>query len=312
MKKIIFTIAAFMLLFSGHDASAQECEFPIGIYLDNRLVDMPEASMSVLENALKRVATQTGINSGLEWSQFVLTAKVDILDRQVVPGPPTQIVNNLGLTLYIVDMYDKQIFSSEYIEIDGVGTNETKSFTDAFRRVNASNAKVGQIISSGKKKVLDYYDRQYPNILNEAKRKADMQQYEEALALASAIPACSRGGDEAVAVALDIYTRYLDKVNLMLLNRAKSIWAAGQDPAAAAMAAEMLADIDPEAGCYREAQSLMKEIKSQMRSDIDFEMREKYKDQVKLENDRIAAIRAIGVAYGNGQKPTTTNIAWIR
>lgn len=312
MKKIIFTIAAFMLLFSGHDASAQECEFPIGIYLDNRLVDMPEASMSVLENALKRVATQTGINSGLEWSQFVLTAKVDILDRQVVPGPPTQIVNNLGLTLYIVDMYNKQIFSSEYIEIDGVGTNETKSFTDAFRRVNASNAKVGQIISSGKKKVLDYYDRQYPNILNEAKRKADMQQYEEALALASAIPACSRGGDEAVAVALDIYTRYLDKVNLMLLNRAKSIWAAGQDPAAAAMAAEMLADIDPEAGCYREAQSLMKEIKSQMRSDIDFEMREKYKDQVKLENDRIAAIRAIGVAYGNGQKPTTTNIAWIR
>lgn len=312
MKKIIFTIAAFMLLFSGHDASAQECEFPIGIYLDNRLVDMPEASMAVLENALKRVATQTGINSGLEWSQFVLTAKVDILDRQVVPGPPTQIVNNLGLTLYIVDMYDKQIFSSEYIEIDGVGTNETKSFTDAFRRVNASNAKVGQIISSGKKKVLDYYDRQYPNILNEAKRKADMQQYEEALALASAIPACSRGGDEAVAVALDIYTRYLDKVNLMLLNRAKSIWAAGQDPAAAAMAAEMLADIDPEAGCYREAQSLMKEIKSQMRSDIDFEMREKYKDQVKLENDRIAAIRAIGVAYGNGQKPTTTNIAWIR
>lgn len=312
MKKIIFTIAAFMLLFSGHDASAQECEFPIGIYLDNRLVDMPEASMSVLENALKRVATQTGINSGLEWSQFVLTAKVDILDRQVVPGPPTQIVNNLGLTLYIVDMYNKQIFSSEYIEIDGVGTNETKSFTDAFRRVNASNAKVGQIISSGKKKVLDYYDRQYPNILNEAKRKADMQQYEEALALASAIPVCSRGGDEAVAVALDIYTRYLDKVNLMLLNRAKSIWAAGQDPAAAAMAAEMLADIDPEAGCYREAQSLMKEIKSQMRSDIDFEMREKYKDQVKLENDRIAAIRAIGVAYGNGQKPTTTNIAWIR
>lgn len=312
MKKIIFTIAAFMLFFSGHDASAQECEFPIGIYLDNRLVDMPDASMSVLENALKRVATQTGINSGLEWSQFVLTAKVDILDRQVVPGPPTQIVNNLGLTLYIVDMYNKQIFSSEYIEIDGVGTNETKSFTDAFRRVNASNAKVGQIISSGKKKVLDYYDRQYPNILNEAKRKADMQQYEEALALASAIPACSRGGDEAVAVALDIYTRYLDKVNLMLLNRAKSIWAAGQDPAAAAMAAEMLADIDPEAGCYREAQSLMKEIKSQMRSDIDFEMREKYKDQVKLENDRIAAIRAIGVAYGNGQKPTTTNIAWIR
>ena len=42
------------------------------------------------------------------------------------------------------------------------------------------------------------------------------------------------------------------------------------------------------------------------------EMREKYHDQVQLEKDRISAARAIGVAFGNGQKPTTTNVMWLK
>ena len=76
--------------------------------------------------------------------------------------------------------------------------------------------------------------------------------------------------------------------------------------------ADILFKIDPEAACYNDALSLAKEIKSQVRSDLDLEMREKYHDKVKIEEQRIEAIRAIGVAYGNGQKPQTTNITWLR
>ena len=57
---------------------------------------------------------------------------------------------------------------------------------------------------------------------------------------------------------------------------------------------------------------LMKEVKARVRSDIDFEMRQKYNDEIQLEKDRIAAARAVGVAFGNGQKPTTTNLMWLR
>ena len=58
--------------------------------------------------------------------------------------------------------------------------------------------------------------------------------------------------------------------------------------------------------------SLMKEIKSQVRSDIDFEMREKYADNVKTERDYIDAMKAVGVAYGKGQQPSTTNLMWLK
>ena len=74
----------------------------------------------------------------------------------------------------------------------------------------------------------------------------------------------------------------------------------------------MLAQIDPDAACYAEAKALMKEVKAQVRSDIDLEMREKYYDQIQLEKSRIEAARAVGVAYGNHQKPTTTSLMWLR
>ena len=57
---------------------------------------------------------------------------------------------------------------------------------------------------------------------------------------------------------------------------------------------------------------MMSEIKKQVRSDIDFEVRQKYNDSVETERARIEAIRAIGVAYGKGQQPTTTNLMWLR
>ena len=37
----------------------------------------------------------------------------------------------------------------------------------------------------------------------------------------------------------------------------------------------------------------------------------KYKDEAGLKKQRIEAARAIGVAFGNGQQPVTTNITWL-
>ena len=38
----------------------------------------------------------------------------------------------------------------------------------------------------------------------------------------------------------------------------------------------------------------------------------KWQDGVDLESQRINAFREVGVAYGQGQQPTTTNIGWLR
>lgn len=310
MKRNNILIAIFLMAVAG--VYAQECVMPISIKLDEDFTNVPSAASSVLYQSLNRIATENGLTTDAPTTPFVLTAHCDVLEKNNLAGPPIQTVCNLGITFYIADTYTQKKFGTAYITLDGVGTGEVKSYINAFRRINANNGEITSLINRGKKNMMNYYDTQYPNIIKEAKRLASLQKYEEALTMVLSIPICSKGGEEASEYGLQLYTRYLDRMNFFLLNHAKALWAAGQDQQTAYDVCAMLAQIDPDAACYAEAGKLMKEIKSQVRNDIDFEMRIKYQDQILLEKDRISAARAIGVAWGNGQKPTTTNLMWLR
>lgn len=309
MKKIL-TMA--LALYGYAAGMAQECEIPMSVILQEGIVNIPESSAQVLENQLRRVALKSGVNTEIEFSQFAITAHVDQIDRFITDTAPAKIVNKFGVTLYIADVIDQKKFASTYIEVKGVGDNETKSVTNAIRQLSATNASLQSFIKQGRDKILNYYDTQYPNLLKEARRFSTMQDYGKALAICASIPVCSKGGDEAGALGAELYAHQLNYINQQIINQARAIWAAGQDVEAALEAASLLASIDPEAACYAEAQSLLKEIKTQRRSDIDWEARDKYKLQVGLEERRIDAWRAVGVAYGNHQKPTTTNLMWLR
>lgn len=310
MKLKIF-LSAVCLMVAARVCS-QDCMMPIAIQLDEDFTNVPQAATSVLYQALNRVATENGLTTESPTSPFVLTAHCDVLDKSNLPGPPIQTLYNLGITLYMADTYTQKKFGTAYITLDGVGTGEVKSYINAFRRISASNTQITNLINRGKKSMMNYYDSQYANIIKEAKRQESLQNYEEALAMVLSIPVCSKGGDQASKYGLQLYTKHLDRMNLFLLNKAKALWTAGQDQQTAYDVCALLAQIDPDAACYGEAAKLMKEVKAQVRSDIDLEMRQKYNDQIDLEKSRIAAARAIGVAYGNGQKQTTTNLMWLR
>lgn len=307
MKKIL-TVAC---VFVGLTAYAQDCVMPISVQLDEEFTNVPSAANRMLYQSLNRVATENGLTMD-EGTHFVLTARCDVLDKSNLPGPPIQTVYNLGMTLYMADAYTHKKFATAYITLDGVGTGEVKSYINAFRRINTNNNEIKDLIERGKKGMMEYYDTQYKNILAEAKRLESIQNYEGALALAFSIPLCSKGGDDAQMYGMKLYTKYINRLNLYLLNQAKALWAAGQDQQTAYDVCAMLAQIDPDSNSYAEAGRLMNEVKKQVRSDIDFEMREKYRDQIQLEKDRIAAAKAVGVAFGNGQKPTTTNLMWLK
>lgn len=314
MEKIrfILAVAAVCLMADASIVKAQDCELPVAVVIGEQTTELPEPACSVLGNSLNRLAVSSGMNTALGFTDFVLTAKIDVLDKHILAGPPSQVCYNLGVTLYVANAATKTKFSSAYIELSGVGTNETKSMTDALRRITVNHAAVKRMIMDGRKKIVNYYDANYQTVLKEAERKAAMRRYEEAIALAMSIPSCSKGYESAYTLGLDIYGRYCDKLNLALLNRARAIWGAQQNGQAALEAGELLARIDPEAGCYNDAAVLMGEIKAQIRSDLNFEMREKYNDQTELERARIEALRAIGVAYGKGQQPVTTNLSWLK
>lgn len=305
-------ITVIASLFISICSYSQDCVMPISIQLDEDFANVPDAAANALYQSLSRISTVNGLTTDSPITPFVLTAHCDVLDKSNIPGPPIQTVYNLGITFYIADTYTKKKFGTAYITVDGVGTGEVKSYMNAFKQINGKNSEITSLINRGKANMMKYYDTQYSNIIKEAKRLASLQQYEEALTMVLSIPLCSKGGEQATAYGLELYKKYLNRLNLYVLNQARALWAAGQDQSTAYEVCALLAQIDPEASCYADAAKLLKEVKSQVRSDIDFEMREKYHDEIKLERERISAMRAVGVAFGNGQKPTTTNLMWLR
>ena len=276
--KNFLTIICFT---AGISAYAQDCVMPISIQLDEDFTNVPVAARTVLQQSLNRVATENGLTTDALTTPFVLTAHCDVLDKSNLPGPPIQTVYNLGVTFYMADTYTQKKFGTAYVALNGVGTGEVKSYINAFRQISTSNEDILSLIKRSKKNMMDYYNAQYSNIIKEAKRLESLQNYEEALTMVLSIPVCSKGGDEASKYGIQLYTKHLDRMNLFLLNQAKALWAAGQDQQTAYEVCAMLAQIDPDAACYGEAGKLMKEVKSQVRSDIDLEMREKYRDQIR-------------------------------
>lgn len=308
IRNLLLTLAAAATM----SAAAEECELHITVAPIEQGESIPEQSADYLMTRLMNVVTAAGVTGDENYSQFFITGKFNHIYQDVVPGPPMQSVLRTSLTLYMGDLVTKKVFSSASFELRGVGTSEQRAFINALNSVNARNSEFKRFLEAGKTKIVAYFDANYPQILEQAKLAAGLNDFEKALYHSTQIPTCSKGYPEAKALTLTLFQQYIDYYGQQLLMAAKAAWAAGHDLEAGRRALEFLLQIDPDSKVYPEAEKLLAEIKASIKDDRDFELRQKYYDAVDIERRKIEAARAVGVAYGNGQQPTSTYINWIR
>ncbi|MDE6439912.1 MAG: hypothetical protein K2K51_02710, partial [Bacteroidales bacterium] len=292
-------------------ATADNNEYGIvlSVLLDDA-EEIPTDAARYLSNKLAQTITANGVGAFEGFSRFFITARLGLATRDIVPGPPAQIAENMEITLYIADYFDQKIFATTTINAKGVGTNESKAFINAVKNLNPHAEPVAAFVRKGKDKIIDYYRAQCDNIIKQAQSLAVQKKYDEALYLLTSIP--DAAGDcydkalDATAAIFQQYTDYLCEVNLAL---AKAAWAAEQNSTGAQKAGVYMSLIYPDAACYGDAQALYTEIKGKVLDDWKFEMK-KWQDGVNLESQRIEAARAIGVAYGRGQQPTSYGLVF--
>lgn len=292
---------------------AQDCDISIGIALPDQPEAVPVAARGYLTNKLRQMATANHIGVDTDFTQFILSAKIDILNKEILPGPPMQHAYTLLISLYMVDNYNRLICSSATTEVKAVGINETKAYMDGIRRISVKSKEIQSFIAEGEQKVMLYYDGNYQKILDNAQTQIAMKQYTTAIYMALSIPSCSKGYAGALVVATRAYQQYVDGQCQELLAKARSAWITQQNADGAMEAGEYLKQIYPDAACHAEALKLYNEIESQVQRDLKFDMK-KYNDAVSIDKQRIEAIKAIGIAYGKGQKEKTetTNLMWIK
>lgn len=304
----------------GVAAQQADLKLPVSVYLPTES-DIPAASQKMLANKITSIAAQSGMGATEDFAQFYVTCASTMLDKHVTGGAPTKYMQEVELTFHIVDAFAQKIFNSTSIVVKSVGDSEQQAYTNCFRKIPNNSPELKSFFTTTNQKIKSYYESQRESIIKMAQSLAKVYKYDEALFHLALYPEACAGYDKVVEVATGIYQKYIDDLANRNLAKARSIWNAGPDAAAASEAGQYLAEILPEASCYKEALTLSNEIKERVKSDIDYVRSLEARDNSQMmdlankahqaEMTRIQAWKEVGIAYGNNQKEKTYHDAWV-
>lgn len=271
----------------------------------DQVEDLPESACSLLQNKMQQIATANGLGANSFSPRFIITVNLNVITKDVIPGPPAMIAMNIDATYFIADYISQTVFSRKTISFKAVGINPTKAYIDGIKKINADSPEFKSFIEEGKNKIIAFYNDRCDFILQGAKALVAQKQYQEAIFQLTAVPeVCKDCYMKASNEIEPIFKAYMNDICNRNLAAAQAVWIANPNSSGANEISGLLADILPDAACYGDAQKLVKEIKTKVladeKRDWNFQLKQ-WNDRVSLESQRINAYREVGVAYGNHQ-----------
>jgi len=271
----------------------------------DQVEDLPESAHSLLQNKMQQIATNKGLGANSFSPRFIITVNLNVITKDVLPGPPTMIAMNIEATFYIADYMTKTVFSRKTISFKAVGINPNKAYIDGIKKINANSPEFKSFIEEGKNKIIAFYNDRCDFILQDAKALASQKQYQEAIFQLTGVPeVCKECYMKASNAIEPIFKAYMNDLCNRNLAAAQAIWVANPNGSGANEISGLLSRILPDAACFGDAQKLVSEIRSKVladeKRDWNFQMK-RWDDKVSLESQRIKAYRDVGVAYGTNQ-----------
>lgn len=277
---------------------------------------LPAEAKAQLETKLKQIVTNYGMAGSVANPRFIITANISITTKDILPGPPQQISQNMDITLFIGDAIENKIFANTVISASGVGTNENKAFIDAIKQINTKNKKIESFLEEGKTKIISYYSTQCDFIVKKAESLKQQEKYSEAIYTLAQVPdVCKDCYLKCLKEMPVIYDLKINADGKTRLSEANAIWAASPNNEGADKAISLIMQIKPQAKCFAEANTLLKTInekvvadeKERLRKQEEYDKRqqvidaENAKQQVEIEKQRINAYREVAVEYAKNQ-----------
>lgn len=322
MKRIIFVMLLMMGCFSYMIAQSG-ANVSFCVYMPKN-TEIPDAALQFLENQLENIVTQNGTADLVVCDRFILTAKVDVLQKDIVVGPPQRISQTLSITLQVGDVVDNKLFASTSLTAVGIGTNLTKSYIEAFKQIRKNDKQIADFLERAKGNVVQYYQQHCESIYAEAQGLAKRQQYDEAIYRLACVPDI---GTDCYAhcqnAMMQIWQTRTNSEGRRLLKLARTAWAQSQDETGAEEAANYLRQIDPAADCQEEVSKLISDITAKIKQDEErawqFQLRQ-YNDRVRQEREvarneqelkrmGIQAAKEVAIAFAHSQ-PKREYIIW--
>jgi hypothetical protein len=246
---------------------------------------LPEESRQFLVSRIRQATSNYGIGSYDTNARFVIAAKVNVLTKDIIAGPPQKVAHQLEFIFSIADIETQSIFSTISFQTYGTGNNENQAMIDAIKRIDISNTKVKSILEEGKNKIINYYSTNCDFIIKAALSDSKMGKYNKAIYDLSMVPeACQTCYYKCLEILHNVYQQKTNVEGRVIVSKANSIWSAKLNTSAAEEAGELLTSIDPNSSAQKEAKLLINKIDKKLRSD----QKARWELKVKQYNDRIA------------------------
>lgn len=319
MKKIIFLLWCLTPLFINAQNDLGEADdlerIALNAIVPDQVADIPDHARSLLESKLTQVITAYGMAGEGVSPRFLVTAKMEVMTKDITPTVPPMETYTFEVYLYLVDFIDRNILSTTSFTTKGAGTNANKAYTNALRPVNLNNPQVKRFLDDGKRKIIEYYNSRCDMVIARANAQAAQKEFGSALATLTGVPEvcrdCYMRSLEAVG---PIYQQYIDHDCQVMLAVASAVWAAEPNSSGALQAGAVLSQIDPDSRCYKDAQQQISQMAAKVQKDEQRDwnfMVKVFENQVELEKLRIKAFRDVGVAWGENQQPTYNQVMWV-
>lgn len=269
MKRLLF---AFLMLFAGVGSAASQNSLgatdDMGrIALAPVVIEgsgVPTYARKSLVSKLKQIALRNGLGAEPLSPRFVLTASVDLINKEMTATAPPMTAVEVATTLYIGDAETGQLFASYAFEpTKGVGTNENRAYLSAIGRLSTTAPAVVAFVEQGKQRIIEYYNSQIDFLLSEAKALSDQERYDDAIVLLSGVPSvCKDAYTKAMSEVAVIYQRKLDVEGAAAYNKAVAAWNTNKTAEGAETAVAFVSQIHPLSSYAVKGTELVKSIES--------------------------------------------------
>ena len=264
MKKVF---VVFTLFVAGTICSfGQTDQLYISVVQPERSEISAEAGKQ-LERKMTQLLTANGISSQDANNRFVITAKVDITSKDILPSTPQRISEKMDLTFLIGDVVENKIFETITISLIGIGINENKAFIAAINQVKPQKAELTEFLARAKNKIVEYYAVRCSQIIQQAQKLASGNEYDEAIYQLMQIPDICDCAKECQDLMIEYTIKRNDAIAAQLYNEAKVRWAASPTQQGASEVADIIAKIPVNTSSESKVNSLINTINKKLRDD---------------------------------------------
>lgn len=307
MKKLFIVFAFLSATFTILGQSNSDIgKIALSVIMPEHVDGLNTSQLSKLETKITQIVSSSGLAASGYNNNFVIYPKFAIYETNVVEGGIQNItISTCEISLFIKQVDNNILFSSISKQVKGSGNNELTAITNAISKIPTEDKDFKTFIEIGKNKIIQYYQSKCQDIISKSESLMKMQKYEDALGLLLTVPEEVSCYNKVREEAIRVFKAYQNQKCNMQIQEAKTALVANNYN----LALETLSQIDPSTTCFKESQTLMKNVANKITSEEkkqwDLKMKA-YNDAVSLEKQRINAIKDIATSYYKS-KPTTVN-----